>query len=395
MKNIAILSICRTPVGEYGGGLSSLSAVQLGEIVVREALQRAKVNADQVDELLFGCVLQAGLGQNVARQISMAAGIPETVPASTLNNLCGSGLKSLNVAAAMIEAGDADIMVVGGTESMSNAPYLLEKARFGYRMADGTLVDEMIRDGLSCGMLDIHMGITAENVAEKYNVTREEQDEYAYQSQMKHKAAQEAGHFKDEIVPVHVKQRKKEFDVTEDEFAKPDTSLEVLAKLRPAFKRDGTGTVTAGNASGVNDGAAAMVICSMEKAEELGLKPLAILRETVSVGLDPAVMGMGPLYALKKLSEKSGISLDDIELFEINEAFASQCVAILRELKLDPEKVNVNGGSIAIGHPIGASGARVLATLIYEMQKRGNKLGVSTLCIGGGMGVASLIERVE
>lgn len=393
MQQIAILGACRTAVGKYGGALTNTPAVRLGEVVIRETLKRSGVRPEQVDEVLMGNVIQAGNGQNIARQAAMAAGLPETVPASTLNNVCGSGLKTLNMAAAMIRNGDADIMVVGGIENMSAAPYLIEKARFGYRMNDGVLVDSMIRDGLECGMLHIHMGETAENVAEQYGVSREEQDRFAYESQMKTKAAQESGRFDDEIVPVHIKERKREYDFDKDEFPRHDTTLEGLAKLKPAFREGGT--VTAGNASGINDAAVAMVVMTLDKAKELGLKPMAILREGVSVALDPAIMGMGPYYALKKLSEKSGVALDEIDLIELNEAFASQAVATIRELELDPEKINVNGGSISIGHPVGASGARILVTLLYEMEKRGSKLGAATLCVGGGMGVASLVERYE
>lgn len=393
MQEIAILGACRTAVGKYGGALTNVPAVHLGEVVIRESLKRAGIRPEQVDEVLMGNVIQAGNGQNIARQAAMAAGLPDTVPASTLNNVCGSGLKTLNMAAAMIRNGDADIMVVGGIENMSAAPYLIEKARFGYRMNDGLLVDSMIRDGLECGMLHIHMGETAENVAERYKVSREEQDQFAYESQMKTKAAQESGRFEDEIVPVHIKERKREYDFDQDEFPRPDTTLEGLARLRPAFREGGT--VTAGNASGLNDAAVAMVVMALDKALELGLKPMAILREGVSIALDPAIMGMGPYYALKRLSEKSGVALEEIDLIELNEAFASQAVATIRELKLDPEKINVNGGSISIGHPVGASGARILVTLLYEMKKRGAKLGAATLCVGGGMGVASLVELYE
>lgn len=393
MQEIAILGACRTAVGKYGGSLTNIPAVRLGEIVIRETLKRSGVRPDQVDEVLMGCVIQAGTGQNVARQAAMAAGLPDTVPAATLNNLCGSGLKTVNMAAAMIRNGDAEIMIVGGMENMSAAPYLIEKARFGYRMNDGVLVDSMIRDGLQCGMLHIHMGETAENVAERFHVSREEQDQFAYESQMRAKAAQESGRFKDEIVPVHIKERKREYDFAEDEFPRPDTTPEGLAKLKSPFREGGS--VTAGNASGCNDGAVAMVIMTLAKARELGLKPMAVLRGGVSIALDPAIMGMGPYYALRKLSEKTGVALRDLDLIELNEAFASQAVATIRDLKLDPAKVNVNGGAIAIGHPIGASGARILVTLLYEMEKRGAKLGAATLCVGGGMGVASLVERCE
>lgn len=391
MTEVAIISACRTPIGNYGGTLANISAVELGAIVIREAVQRAQIEPDQVDEVLMGGVLTAGLGQNVARQAAIEAGLPESTVATTVNNVCGSGLKSVNLAVAMIRNGDAEIMVVGGTENMSAAPYLLEKARFGYRMNDGVLVDSMIRDGLSDAFGQYHMGITAENLVDKYELTREEMDTFAYESQMKAKAAQEQNRFKEEIVPVHIKERKREFDFDQDEYPRHDSSLESLAKLRPAFKKDGS--VTAGNSSGINDGAAALLIMSLDKAKELGLKPMAILRTGVSIALDPAIMGMGPYYAVSKLMEKSGLTVDDIDLFELNEAFAAQAIPSVRELGLDSEKVNVNGGAIALGHPIGASGARVLVTLVHEMAKRESKLGVASLCIGGGMGVATLVER--
>lgn len=391
MTEVAIISACRTPIGNYGGTLANISAVELGAIVIREAVQRAQIEPDQVDEVLMGGVLTAGLGQNVARQAAIEAGLPESTVASTVNNVCGSGLKSVNIAVAMIRNGDAEVMVVGGMENMSAAPYLLENARLGYRMNDGVLVDSIIRDGLSDAFGQYHMGITAENLVEKYGLTREEQDAFAYESQMKAKAAQEQNRFKEEIVPVHIKERKREFDFDQDEYPRHDSSLESLAKLRPAFKKDGS--VTAGNSSGINDGAAALLIMSLDKAKELGLKPMAILRTGVSIALDPAIMGMGPYYAVSKLMEKSGLTVDDIDLFELNEAFAAQAIPSVRELGLDSEKVNVNGGAIALGHPIGASGARVLVTLVHEMAKRESKLGVASLCIGGGMGVATLVER--
>ncbi|HHU03817.1 MAG TPA: acetyl-CoA C-acetyltransferase [Fastidiosipila sp.] len=391
MKEVAIISACRTPIGNYGGTLANVSAVELGAIVIREAVQRAQIEPDQVDEVLMGGVLTAGLGQNVARQAAIEAGLPESTVASTVNNVCGSGLKSVNIAVAMIRNGDAEVMVVGGMENMSAAPYLLENARLGYRMNDGVLVDSMIRDGLSDAFGQYHMGITAENLVDKYELTREEMDTFAYESQMKAKAAQEQNRFKEEIVPVHIKERKREFDFDQDEYPRHDSSLESLAKLRPAFKKDGS--VTAGNSSGINDGAAALLIMSLDKAKELGLKPMAILRTGVSIALDPAIMGMGPYYAVSKLMEKSGLTVDDIDLFELNEAFAAQAIPSVRELGLDSEKVNVNGGAIALGHPIGASGARVLVTLVHEMAKRESKLGVASLCIGGGMGVATLVER--
>ena len=390
--DIAILGPCRTAIGKFGGTLANVPAVKLGEIVIRESLKRAGVKPEQVDEVLFGNVIQAGLGQNPARQAARNAGLPDEVPASTLNNLCGSGLKTLNMAAAMINNGDAEIMVVGGMENMSCAPYLLDKARFGYRMNAGTLKDAMISDGLTDAFYGYHMGMTAENVAEQFHVSREECDQFSYESQMKAKKAQEEGRFKEEIVPVHIKERKREYDFEEDEFPRHETTLEALAKLKPAFKKEG-GVITAGNASGINDAAAAMVVMSVEKAKELGLEPMGILKCGVSVALDPAIMGMGPYFAIKKLMEKSGEKIENIELWELNEAFSSQSVAAVRDLGINKELVNVNGGAIALGHPIGCSGARILVTLLYEMEKRNLHKGVASLCVGGGMGVASLVER--
>ncbi|HHX30504.1 MAG TPA: acetyl-CoA C-acetyltransferase [Clostridiaceae bacterium] len=393
MKEVVILGACRTAVGKFGGTLQGVPAAKLGGIVIREAVHRAGIRPEDVDEVLMGCILSAGLGQNVARQAAMDAGIPQTVPASTINNVCGSGLKAVTMAAALIRSGQADIVVAGGTENMSAAPYLLDKARTGYRMGDGTIVDSMVKDGLWDVFGDYHMGITAENVAEQYGISREDQDAFALESQMRAKAAQERGRFADEIVPVRIVERKREYDFDSDEYPRHDASLEALAKLRPAFKKDGT--VTAGNASGINDGAAAMVVMSREKADELGLVPMAVLTAGVSVGLDPAVMGMGPYYATRKILEKTGLSLSEIDLIEFNEAFAAQALAVLRELDADPGKVNVNGGAIAIGHPVGASGARILVTLLHEMQKRKVKRGLASLCIGGGMGIGTLVEREE
>lgn len=393
MKEVVILGACRTAVGKFGGTLQGVPASKLGGIVIREAVHRAGIRPEDVDEVLMGCILSAGLGQNVARQAAMDAGIPQTVPASTINNVCGSGLKAVTMAAALIRSGQADIVVAGGTENMSAAPYLLDKARTGYRMGDGTILDSMVKDGLWDVFGDYHMGITAENVAEQYGISREDQDAFALESQMRAKAAQERGRFADEIVPVRIVERKREYDFDSDEYPRHDASLEALAKLRPAFKKDGT--VTAGNASGINDGAAAMVVMSREKADELGLVPMAVLTAGVSVGLDPAVMGMGPYYATRKILEKTGLSLSEIDLIEFNEAFAAQALAVLRELDADPGKVNVNGGAIAIGHPVGASGARILVTLLHEMQKRKVKRGLASLCIGGGMGIGTLVEREE
>lgn len=391
MKEIVILGACRTAIGKFGGTLADVPAVKLGATVIEEAVKRAGIKAEDVDEVLMGCILSAGLGQNVARQAAMAAGIPETVPASTINNVCGSGLKAVTLAAALIESGQAEIVVAGGTENMSAAPYLLDKARYGYRMGDGALVDSMVKDGLWDIFGDYHMGITAENVAEKYGITREDQDAYALESQLRTEQAQAENKFEDEIVAIHIKERKKEYDFDIDEYPRHGATIEGMQKLRPAFKKDGT--VTAGNASGINDGAAAMVIMSKEKAQELGLTPMASLRAGVSVGLDPATMGMGPYYATRKILENTNLSLDDMDLVEFNEAFAAQSLAVLKELKADPEKVNVNGGAIALGHPVGASGARILVTLLYEMEKRDAKRGLASLCIGGGMGIAAMVER--
>ena len=391
MKDIVILGACRTAVGKFSGTLAKVPAAKLGETVIREAIRRAGIKPEDVDEVLMGCILDAGLGQNVARQAAMGAGIPQEVPATTINNVCGSGLKAVTLAAALIQNGDAEILVAGGTENMSAAPYLLDKAREGYRMGDGTLVDSMIKDGLWDVFGDYHMGITAENIAEQYGISREDQDAFALDSQLKTEAAQKAGRFKDEIVPVHIKERKREFDFDEDEYPRHGANIEGMQKLRPAFKKEGT--VTAGNASGINDGAAAMVLMSKDKADELGLTPMATLKAGVSVGLDPAVMGMGPYYASQKILEKTGLTLDDIDLIEFNEAFAAQSLAVLKELGADPAKVNVNGGAIAIGHPVGASGARILVTLLHEMEKRDVKRGLASLCIGGGMGIAAIVER--
>lgn len=391
MKEVVIVSACRTAVGSFGGTLASVPVVKLGEVVVREALARAGIEGDVVDEVLMGCVLAAGQGQNVARQSAVAAGVPSSVPATTINNVCGSGLKAVNLAASLIRSGEADVVIAGGMENMSAAPFLLDKARFGYRMGHGSLEDSMLKDGLWDIFGDYHMGVTAENVAEKYGISREDQDAFALSSQLKVKDAIENGRFKDEIVAVHIKERRREFDFDVDEHPRPDSTIEGFERLRSAFKKDGT--VTAGNASGINDGAAALVVMSRDKADELGIEPLATIRAGVSVGLDPAYMGMGPYYATKAILERTGLTLDEIDLFEYNEAFAAQAVAVVRELDVDQDKVNVNGGAIAIGHPIGASGARILVTLLYEMKRRDAKRGLASLCIGGGQGVATIVER--
>lgn len=393
MKEVVIVSAVRTAVGSFNGSLANVPAVEQGAIVIKEALKRAGVSPEMVDEVFMGNVLQAGLGQNPARQAAMKAGIPEEVPSLTINKVCGSGLRTVTLAAQTILAGDNDIVVAGGMENMSQAPYLLDKARFGYRMGDGKIVDSMIKDGLWCAFNDYHMGITAENVAEKYNVTRQDQDEFSLSSQKKAVEAIEKGYFKDEIVPVTIPSKKGDIIFDTDEFPRKDASIENLAKLKGAFKKEGT--VTAGNASGINDGAAAFVVMSAEKAKELGIKPMAKIISYASVGVDPAIMGIGPIYASQKSLEKANLNLSDIDLFEANEAFAAQAVAVGKELNIPSEKLNITGGAIAIGHPIGASGARILVTLLHGLKREKKKLGLATLCIGGGQGVAAIVESCE
>jgi len=392
MKQAVIVSAVRTPIGSYGGAFKDVSAVDLGVAAVKEALRRANVNPEMVDEVIFGNVLQAGIGQNVARQVSIGAGIPEYVTSFTVNKVCGSGLKTVALAAQAIKAGDADIIVVGGTENMSQAPYLLKNHRWGQRMGNGEVIDYMVEDGLTDVFNHYHMGITAENVAEQYNITREDQDQFALTSQLRAEQAIKSGRFKDEIVPIVIPQRKGDPKVVDtDEFPRFGTTIEALAKLRPAFKKDGT--VTAGNASGINDGAAALIVMSKEKADELGLTPIAEIVSYASAGVDPSIMGTGPIPASKKALEKANLKIDDIELVEANEAFASQAIAVAKDLNLNMDITNVNGGAIALGHPIGASGARILVSLLYEMQKRDNKLGLATLCIGGGQGISMIVRR--
>ncbi|MBG0781651.1 MAG: acetyl-CoA C-acetyltransferase [Bacteroidales bacterium] len=392
MKKVVIASAARTAVGNFGGNLAALSAVELGKLAAQAALERARIEADVVDEVLVGNILSAGLGQNIARQIGIYAGTSENTPAMTINQLCGSGLRAVMLGMQLIQLGEAEVVLAGGTESMSNAPYLLPKARYGYRMGDGSLVDSMILDGLTDAFNGYHMGITAENIAERWNLSREEQDQFALQSQLKAEAAQKSKRFADEIVPVVIPQRKGDpLVIDQDEFPKHGMTIEKLAKLRPAFKTDGT--VTAGNASGINDGAAMLVLMSEEKAHQLGIKPLAIIEAAAYAALDPKIMGYGPVPATKKVIAKSGWKISDLDLIEANEAFAAQSLAVVKDLKLNPEIVNVNGGAIALGHPIGASGARVLTTLIYEMQKRDAHKGLATLCIGGGQGISMLINR--
>ena len=394
MKEVYVLGLCRLPVGSSNGALKPFTASDLGAIVIKEALNRAGVKPEDVDEVIMGNVLQAGQGQNPARIASIKAGMPVEIPAMTINKVCGSGLHALTVAARTIKAGDADCIMAGGMESMTNAPYLAPNMRWGARMGNATMVDEMINDGLWDIYNNCHMGITAENVAEQEGITREEQDAFAVASQEKAAKAIADGKFKDEIVPVTIPQKKGDpivFDT--DEYVKPGTSLEKVAKLRPAFKKDGT--VTAANASGINDGASAMVVVSGEFLEKHGLKPMVKYIASGSKGVDPAVMGLGPIPSVKMALEKAGMTLDQIDLIEANEAFAAQSIGVARGLGFDMSKVNVNGGAIAIGHPIGASGARILTSLVYEMKRRGAKKGLATLCIGGGMGEAVIVELCD
>jgi acetyl-CoA C-acetyltransferase len=392
MEDIVIVSAVRTAVGKFGGSLAKIPATELGAIVIKEALARAKVDPSQVGEVIMGQVLAAGAGQNPARQASLKAGCPKEVPALTINAVCGSGLKAVMLAAQAIAWGDSEIVVAGGQENMSAAPHVLPNSRDGQRMGDWKLVDSMIVDGLWDVYNQYHMGVTAENVARQHDVRRDQQDALALGSQQKAAAAQEAGRFKDEIVPVSIPQKKGDALVfANDEFINKKTSAEALAGLRPAF--DKSGTVTAGNASGLNDGAAALVLMSARKAAALGLVPLARIKAFGTSGLDPATMGMGPVPATRKALERAGWKVPDVDLFELNEAFAAQACAVNKELDIDPARVNVNGGAIAIGHPIGASGARILVTLLYEMQRRDAKKGIAALCIGGGMGVSLAVER--
>lgn len=389
-KKVVLAGACRTAIGKMGGTLSTTPAPELGAIVIKEALNRAGVKPEDVDQVLMGCVIQAGLGQNVARQASIKAGLPIEVPAVTLNVVCGSGLNCVNTAAAMIEAGEADIIVAGGMENMSMAPYALKNARYGYRMGNAPMIDTMVNDALWDAFNDYHMGITAENVCEKYGITREELDEFSAISQQKTEKAIASGQFKDEIVPVSIKKKKETIVFDTDEGARPGTTAESLAKLRPAFKKDGI--VTAGNASGINDGAAAIVVMSEEKAKELGIKPMATWVTGALAGVDPSIMGVGPVAATRKVMAKTGMKIDDFDLIEANEAFAAQSIAVQRDLGFSSDKLNINGGAIALGHPVGASGCRILVTLLYAMQKHNAKKGLATLCIGGGMGCATVVE---
>lgn len=391
-RKVVLAGACRTAIGVMGGQFANTSAVELGTIVIKEALKRAGVSPDQVDEVYMGNVIQAGNGQNPARQAAVYAGIPNEVPATTINVLCGSGLHCVNLAAKLIAAGDADIIVAGGMENMTMAPYMLRNGRYGYRMGNATIEDAMIKDGLTDAFHNYHMGITAENICEQWGLTREELDEFAAWSQNKCEKAMAEGKFKDEIVPVEVKKKKETILVDTDEGPRKGITKEGLAKLRPAFKKDGM--VTAGNASGINDGAAALIVMSEEKAKELGVTPMATWIGGELAGCDPAIMGIGPVYSTRKVMKKLGMEIGDFDLIEANEAFAAQSLAVAQELKFDMNKVNVNGGAIALGHPIGASGARILVTLLYEMQKREDaKKGLATLCIGGGQGQALIVEK--
>lgn len=392
-REVVLVGACRTPVGTFGGALKDEPAVQLGRIVMEEALKRSGLSGDVLDEVIFGCVLQAAQGQNVGRQAAILAGIPKEVPALTINKVCGSGLRAVSLAAQVIRAGDADAILAGGMENMSAAPYALEKARYGYRMNNGSIIDCMIKDGLWEAFNNYHMGITAENVAEQWKISREEQDEFGFRSQERAAEAISSGRFKDEIIPVVIKGKKGDTVFDTDEHPRR-TTLDKMAGLKPAFKKDGT--VTAGNASGINDGAAAVIVMSGEKAEQLGLRPMARVISYASGGVEPSIMGVGPVPATQKALAKAGLTVDDLDLIEANEAFASQSIAVGRELGWADhmEKVNVNGGAIAIGHPIGASGARILVSLLYEMEKRESRYGLATLCIGGGMGTALIVERI-
>lgn len=393
MKEVVIVSACRTAIGKFGGSLKDVPAADLGAIVIEEAIKRAGIDKAIVDEVVMGNVLQAAQGQNPARQAMIKAGLPVETPAMTINKVCGSGLRCVSLAAQMIKAGDADVIVAGGMENMSAAPYAIPKARYGYRMGNGVLVDTMIKDVLWDAFNDYHMGITAENVAEQFGVSREDQDALGARSQQKACEAIKSGAFKDQIVPVVIHGKKGDTVFDTDEFPREGTTVESLAKLKPAFKKGGT--VTAGNASGINDGAAAFVVMSAEKAAELGLKPMAKVVSYASAGVDPSIMGIGPVPSSRKALEKAGLTADDLSLVEANEAFAAQSVYVVRELGLDMSKVNIHGGAIALGHPIGASGARILVTLLYGLKEVGGKYGLATLCIGGGQGTACIVENID
>lgn len=391
MRNVVIVSGCRTAIGNFGGAFKDVSAVDLATTVMKEAIARASIKADMIDEVFFGTILQAGNKQNPARQAAIYAGIPYSVPSMTINKLCGSGLRAVSLAVQTIQNGDNEIVLVGGTENMSQAPYLMKDARWGSKMGHSQVLDSMLYDALTDAFNDYHMGITAENIVEKWGISREEQDMFAVASQNKAEGAQKAGKFDKEIVPVVVKSRKGDIIVDKDEYIKHGATLESLQKLKPAFKKDGT--VTAGNASGINDGAAALIIMSEEKAKELGIKPMAKILSWASAGVDPAIMGIGPVPATQKALAKAGLTIDDMDLIEANEAFAAQAIAVGRDLNINPEKLNVNGGAIALGHPVGCSGARILVTLLYAMEDRDARRGLATLCIGGGQGTSVIVER--
>lgn len=392
MKRVVIVAAKRTAIGSFGGAFKDVSAVDLGATVVKALLETSGVKPEQVEEVILGNVLQAGLGQNVARQVAMKAGIPKETPAFTVNKVCGSGLKAVQLAAQSIACGDADILIAGGTENMSQAPYILQKARWGARMGDATLIDSMTFDGLTDIFSKEHMGMTAENIVEKYDLSRQELDELAATSQQRAEAAQAAGRFKDEIVPVSIPQRKGDpIIVDQDEYIRPGVTAESISKLRPAFKQDGV--VTAANSSGINDGAAAVLVMSEAKAKELGLTPIAIILASAAAGVDPAIMGTGPTPATQKALAKANLKVEDLDLIEANEAFAAQAISVIRDLGLNTDIVNVNGGAIALGHPIGASGARILVSLLHEMPKRDAHKGLATLCIGGGQGISMLVSR--
>ncbi|WP_326513882.1 acetyl-CoA C-acetyltransferase [Clostridium intestinale] len=392
MRDVVIVSAVRTPIGSFGGGLSSLSAVDLGVITAKEAIKRAKIKPEEINEVLIGNVLGYGLGQNIARQISVKSGIPVEVPSMTLNKLCGSGLRAITLAVQEIMLGDAEVILCGGTESMSNAPYIVPSARFGQRMGNGKLIDTMIEDGLTDAFNKYHMGITAENIAERWNISREEQDEFAANSQRKAIEAQNLGRFDEEIVKIEIPKKKGENIIFyKDEYIKENVNLEKLSKLKAAFKKDGT--VTPGNSSGINDGAAMLIVMSKDKADALGLKSLATVKGYASAGVDPEIMGYGPVPSTRNALKKAKWTVKDLDLVEANEAFAAQSISVIKDLDLDLDKVNVNGGAIALGHPIGCSGARIVVTLLHEMKRRDAKKGLATLCIGGGMGTSILVER--
>lgn len=394
MKEIVIVSAVRTPIGSFGGIFADISAVELGAVAAEEAVRRSNLDPGSIDEVIIGNVLSSGLGQNPAKQTAMAAGLPVSVPAMTLNMVCGSGMRAVSLAAQIITAGDADIILAGGMENMSLSPYILDKHRWGNRMGDHELIDTMIHDGLTDVFGNYHMGITAENIAERWNISRKEQDEFAALSQQKAEAAMEIGKFNEETVSVTVPVRKgSQLIIIKDEYPKPGVIAEQLSELKPAFEKNGT--VTAGNSSGINDGAAMLIVMSRDKAEERNIKPMAVIKSWASAAIEPDIMGYGPVPATEKALKKAGLTVNDLDLVEANEAFAAQSIAIVRDLKLNPENVNVNGGAIALGHPVGASGARILVTLLYEMKKRKAKNGLATLCIGGGMGTSIIVEAVD